>query len=299
MPLPDLPPVRGRLMPTESLAPFTWFRVGGPAEALFLPADAADLQAFLSALPASVPVTVLGVGSNVIVRDGGIPGVVIRLAGAGFGQITPQAGDQIIAAAGALDAMVARGAAAAGLAGLEFLVGIPGSIGGALRMNAGCYGREIKDVLVSARAVDRSGRLVALTHADFGFAYRTTTVPADLIFLDATFQASPLPEVEIRARMEEITQSREASQPIRERTGGSTFKNPPGDSAWKLIDRAGFRGVRRGGAMVSDKHCNFLINTGNATAAEIEALGEEVRSGVQEAFGVELHWEIKRIGTPA
>lgn len=292
----DLPPLRGRILIREALAPYTWFRVGGPAEALVLPADADDLAHFLAALDPAVPVLPLGVGSNVIIRDGGVPGVVIRLAGKAFGEIEPQPGARLKAGAGALDAQVARAAAKAGIAGLEFYVGVPGSIGGALTMNAGCYGRETKDVLVEAVALDRQGRMVKLSNADFGFSYRKNALPEGLIFLEATFQGEPADPAEIEAKMAEITRMRETSQPIREKTGGSTFKNPEGDSAWKLVDRAGFRGARRGAAMVSEKHCNFLINTGEASAADIEDLGEEVRAGVKEALGVDLQWEIKRIG---
>lgn len=292
----DLPPLRGRVLRGEALAPYTWFRVGGPAEALVLPADAEDLAQFLAALDPATPVLPLGVGSNVIVRDGGVPGVVIRLAGKPFGEIEPLPGARLKAGAGALDAQVARAAAKAGIAGLEFFVGVPGSVGGALTMNAGCYGRETKDVLIEAAAVDRQGRLLRLSNADFGFSYRKNALPEGLIFLEATFQGEPADPAQVEAKMAEITQMREASQPIREKTGGSTFKNPEGESAWRLIDRAGFRGARRGGAMVSEKHCNFLINDAAATAADIEDLGEEVRAGVKAALGVELHWEIKRLG---
>lgn len=297
----SLPPVRGQLLKGESLAPFTWFRVGGPADVLFLPADADDLAQFLAAIPAHVPVLPIGVGSNLIVRDGGVEGVVIRLAGRQFAQIEPLAGARLRAGAGALDAMVAKAAAKAGIAGLEFYAGIPGTIGGALTMNAGCYGRETTDVLVEAAALDRSGKRVTLTHADFGFTYRRNALPQGLIFLDATFQGSPDEPEAISARMNEITAQREASQPIREKTGGSTFKNPIGAdgvklSAWKLNDEAGMRGRRRGGAQVSEKHANFLINTGEATAADIEGLGEDVRAAVKARHGIDLEWEIKRVG---
>jgi UDP-N-acetylmuramate dehydrogenase len=291
-----LPPARGKLLRGEALAPYTWFRVGGPAEALFIPADEDDLATFLAALPASVPVLALGVGSNTIVRDAGVPGVVIRLAGRAFSAIEPLEGARIRAGAGVLDAALARAAARAGIAGLEFYVGVPGSIGGALTMNAGCYGAETKDVLVGARALDRAGRVVTLANADFGFAYRSNALGEDLIFLDATFQGHRGDPAEIEVRMTAITAQREASQPIREKTGGSTFRNPPGHSSWKLIDEAGMRGHRRGGAQVSEKHCNFLINTGAATAADIEGLGEEVRAAVKARSGVDLHWEIKRVG---
>ena len=297
----DLPPVRGQLLRNESLAPFTWFRVGGPADAVFLPADADDLAQFLAALPAKVPVTVIRVGSNLIVRDAGITGVVVRLAGRAWAQVEALDGVRIRAGAGALDSMVAKAAAKAGIAGLEFYVGVPGTIGGALTMNAGCYGSETKDVLVEATAVDRAGKRVTLTHADFGFTYRHNALPDGLIFLDATFQGTVDGPDAITARMAEITSRREASQPIREKTGGSTFKNPIGAdgeklSAWKLNDEAGMRGHRRGGAQVSELHANFLINTGDATAADIEGLGEDVRAAVKAKHGIELEWEIKRIG---
>ena len=296
-----LPPVRGQLLRGESLAPFTWFRVGGPADALFLPADEDDLSAFLRALPAEVPVTVLGVGSNVIVRDGGIGGVTIRLAGRAWAKVEPLEGARIRAGAGALDSMVAKGAAKAGVAGLEFYVGVPGTIGGALTMNAGCYGRETRDVLVEATVLTRAGERVVIALAQFGFTYRHNALPEGLIFLDATFQGTPDDPQAISARMAEITARREGSQPIREKTGGSTFKNPmlpSGEkgSAWKLVDEAGMRGHRRGDVQVSEKHANFLINTGDASAADIEGLGEDVRAAVKQKHGVQLEWEIKRIG---
>jgi len=297
----DFPPVRGQLLRGETLAPFTWFRVGGPADALFLPADADDLAQFLAALPAHVPVLPIGVGSNLIVRDGGVPGVVIRLAGRAFAQVEPLEGARIRAGAGALDSMLAKGAAKAGVSGLEFYVGVPGTIGGALTMNAGCYGRETRDVLVEATALDRSGKRLTLTNADFGFTYRHNALPDWLIFLDATFQGALDDPAAISARMAEITARREGSQPIREKTGGSTFKNPmlpSGEkgSAWRLVDEAGMRGHRRGGAQVSEKHANFLINTGDATAADIEGLGEDVRAAVKAKHDVDLEWEIKRVG---
>jgi UDP-N-acetylmuramate dehydrogenase len=303
MSLPDLPPVRGKLLRNEPLAPYTWFRVGGPADALFLPADEEDLAAFLRASPPGAAVFPMGVGSNLIVRDGGMPGVVIRLAGRAFGDVVIDTQKrQIIAGAGALDMQVARAAAKAGLGGLEFLVGIPGTVGGALTMNAGCYGRETKDVLVSARGYDRSGAPRVMDNHDFGFSYRRNAAPDDVIWVQAVFQGTPDDPAAVAARMAEITAKREAAQPIREKTGGSTFANPdpPGApnqrSSWKLIDEAGMRGARRGGAQVSEKHCNFLINTGDATAADIEGLGEEVRAKVLAHSGVDLHWEIKRVG---
>jgi UDP-N-acetylmuramate dehydrogenase len=297
----ELPPVRGRLLKGENLAPFTWFRVGGPADALFLPADADDLVAFLAAVPPSVPVLPIGVGSNLIVRDGGVAGIVIRLAGRAFAEIEPLEGARIRAGSGALDSMVAKGAARAGVAGLEFYVGVPGTIGGALTMNAGCYGRETKDVLVEATVVTRSGERVTVPASEFGFSYRHNALPSDLIFLDATFQGTRDDPAAIGARMAEITAQREATQPIREKTGGSTFKNPLAPngeklSAWMLVDEAGMRGHKRGGAQVSEKHANFLINTGEATAADIEGLGEDVRAAVKEKHGITLEWEIKRVG---
>ncbi|MEZ6022482.1 MAG: UDP-N-acetylmuramate dehydrogenase [Hyphomonadaceae bacterium] len=299
-----LPPVRGQLLKQESLAPFTWFRVGGPADVLFLPADEDDLGAFLSQLPSDVPVLPIGVGSNLIVRDGGVPGVVIRLAGRQWAEITPLGQARVKAGAGALDSMLAKGAAKAGVAGLEFYVGVPGTIGGALTMNAGCYGSETKDVLVEATALTRAGERVVIPAAEFGFTYRHNALPEGLIFLDATFQGTADDPDAITARMNEITARREGSQPIREKTGGSTFKNPmlpSGEkgSAWQLVDEAGMRGHRRGGAQVSEKHANFLINTGAATAADIEGLGEDVRAAVKAKHGVELQWEIKRVGRPS
>ena len=294
--LDRLPPVRGRLTENAPLAGITWFRVGGPAEVMFRPADLADLRAFLSAKPAEVPVTVIGVGSNLLVRDGGVPGVVIRL-GKGFAEIGAE-GSRIIAGAAALDLNVARVAAEAGIAGLEFLSGIPGTIGGALRMNAGAYGRELVDVVQSAEAVDAQGTVHRLDRQGLGLGYRHSGVPEDWIFVGAEIAGSPGERGAILARLAEIQAAREASQPIRSRTGGSTFANPPGQKAWELIDRAGCRGLAAGGAMVSEKHCNFLINTGAATAADLEGLGEEVRRRVFERSGVTLEWEIKRVGVP-
>jgi len=293
----DLPAVRGKLLRDEPLGPFTWFRVGGAAEVLFLPADHEDLRDFLAALPASVPVTALGVGSNVIIRDGGVEGVVIRLAGRAFGAVEADAATQrITAGSAALDANVARAAAKAGIAGLEFYAGIPGSVGGALTMNAGCYGAETKDVLVSAWGYDRSGARRELALADFGYTYRHSEAPADIIWVEATYQGSPDAAEAVQARIAEITARRETTQPIREKTGGSTFKNPPGHSSWKLVDEAGWRGKAYGGAMFSTLHSNFMINTGEATAADLEGLGETVRADVKAKTGIDLHWEIKRIG---
>lgn len=292
-----LPAVRGRLTAGANLGPLTWFRVGGPADVLFKPADRDDLMAFLAAKPADVPVTVLGVGSNVLVRDGGIPGVVIRLGGP-FAMITVD-GDVISAGAGALDLNVSLTARDAGLAGLEFLRGIPGTIGGGLRMNAGAYGAEMTNIVIDAEAVDGQGRLHRLTPAELGFTYRHSAVPADWIFIGCRLQGRRDDVAAIGARMDQIVASREATQPTRGRTGGSTFTNPPGQKAWSLIDQAGCRGLRRGDAVVSELHCNFLINEGTASAADIEALGETVREKVKAASGVTLDWEIKRLGRPA
>ncbi|HXT80055.1 MAG TPA: UDP-N-acetylmuramate dehydrogenase [Acetobacteraceae bacterium] len=292
-----LPPLRGRLQLNAPLAPTTWFRAGGAAEVLVRPADAEDLAQFLRALPLDVPVHVIGAGSNLIVRDGGLPGVTLRLA-RGFSAITAEAGG-LIAGAASLDVTVAEHAAAAGLAGLEFLCGIPGSIGGAVAMNAGAYGGELAGVLDWAEVVTRSGEQRRLSAADLAFAYRHSALPPGAVVVRARLRAVPGAPAIIAARMAEIRASREASQPIRARTGGSTFRNPDGMKAWELIDAAGCRGLTRGAAMVSDKHCNFLINTGAASAADIEGLGEEVRRRVHAATGVTLEWEIRRIGVPA
>ncbi len=293
----SLPPVRGKLLRDEPLGPFTWFRVGGAADVLFIPADADDLADFLKALDPAVPVTVLGVGSNVIIRDGGVAGVVIRLAGRPFAGITTD-GDTITAGAGALDAMVAKASARAGLAGLEFYAGIPGTIGGALTMNAGCYGSETKDILVSARGLTRAGQWVDYALADFGYTYRHSEAPADIIWIEATFRGTPDAPEAVAARIAEITSRREQTQPIREKTGGSTFKNPPGHSSWQLVDAAGWRGKPFGGAKFSELHSNFMINFNDATAADIEGLGNAVREDVQSKLNVNLEWEIKRIGRP-
>jgi len=290
----QLPPVRGRLTADAAIGKQTWFGVGGPAEVLFRPADLADLAAFLAALPPPIPVTVIGVGSNLLVRDGGIPGVVIRL-GRGFAAIEVEH-DQIRAGAAALDRIVAFAAADAGLGGLEFLSGIPGSIGGSLRMNAGAYGREMKDVLVSAIALHRTGEIHTVESRTMGLSYRHSDVDPNWVFVEARLRGASGDRAAIGCRLNEIRAAREAAQPVRARTGGSTFKNPPGDSAWRLIDAAGCRGLVRGGAMVSRLHTNFLINTGTATAADLEGLGEEVRRRVHDISGVLLEWEIERIG---
>jgi len=290
-----MPDLRGRLLANESLAPLTWFRVGGPAQVLFTPSDENDLAYFLKNLPQELPVYVVGVGSNLIVRDGGMPGIVVRLSPRGFGETAVQ-GDIVVAGAAALDRRVAETAAGANLAGLEFYFGIPGTIGGALRMNAGANGAETKDVLVEATGIDRNGTVHTFSNADMKFVYRNSGVDPSIVFTSARFRGVAAAPDAIRARMEEVQRHRETAQPIREKTGGSTFKNPPGNSAWKLIDAAGCRGLRVGGAQVSEMHCNFLINTGNATGHDIETLGETVRNRVKETSGIELHWEIKRIG---
>lgn len=292
-----LPPVRGALTPDAPIARITWFRVGGPAEMLFEPADRDDLARFLAALPRDIPVTTIGVGSNLLVRDGGIPGVTVRL-GRAFAGISIE-GDIVTAAGGAVDVTVARAARDSSLGGLEFLSGIPGTIGGAVRMNAGAYGREIKDVLVDATAIDRSGETHRVTATELQYSYRHSGAPADWIFVSANLQATTDNKDAITQRMAEIAAAREESQPIRTRTGGSTFKNPPGQKAWELIDAAGCRGLTRGGAQVSNVHCNFLINTGRASAADLEGLGEDVRRRVAESTGVTLEWEIQRIGVTA
>ena len=292
-----LPAVRGRLTAGAPLAGITWFRVGGAAEVMFRPADRDDLIDFLRQKPKEVPVTVIGVASNLLIRDGGVPGVVLRL-GRGFAEIRAE-GEEIVSGAGALDFNIATAARIAGIGGLEFLCGVPGTLGGGLRMNAGAYGREIKDVLVEAEALDGYGNLHRLAPEDFGFRYRGSEIPEDWIFLSARLRGHADDSEVIARRMSEIQNTRAESQPIRTRTGGSTFKNPEGAKAWELIDKAGCRGLKRGGAMVSEKHCNFLINTGNASAADIESLGEEVRKRVREASGIELQWEIRRIGETA
>ena len=293
-----LPQLRGRLLANEPLAPLTWFRVGGAAQALFMPEDESDLAYLLANLPRDIPVTVIGLGSNLIVRDGGVAGVVIRL-GRGFGETKIEAGNRVRSGTAVPDLRVAKVAQDAGIAGLAFYRGIPGAIGGALRMNGGAYGRETKDVLIDARGVDRAGKVRTYTNAEMGFTYRHCGVPDDVIFTAALFEGSAGDRAAIAAEMDEITSKRETTQPVKSRTGGSTFKNPPGHKAWQLIDAAGCRGLIVGGAQVSELHCNFLINLGSATAADIESLGETVRKRVKENSGVELEWEIKRIGVPA
>jgi UDP-N-acetylmuramate dehydrogenase len=305
--LARLPRARGALTPMRRLDELTWLRVGGPAEVLFQPEDEADLSAFLAALAPDVPVTVIGVGSNLIVRDGGVPGVVIRL-GRGFNAVRREGGTGLRAGAAVLDSHLAKAAATYGIAGFEFLRGVPGAIGGALRMNAGCYGAYVADVFTGATAIDRAGHRIALSPADMAFGYRDCGLPDDLIFVEATFEGRPDAPDAILARMDALMKKRAETQPVRERTAGSTFRNPAGHSstgraddahdmkAWTLIDRAGCRGLTLGGAQMSPMHPNFLVNTGGATAAELENLGEIVCSKVLETTGVRLQWEVKRIG---
>ncbi len=296
-----LPTVRGKLSADVTLAPYTWLRVGGPADVLFIPKDEADLALFLSSTPDDIPVQILGVASNTLVRDGGVRGVTIRL-GPAFAKIEID-GTLVSAGAAALDNKVAKTAAKAGISGLEFFAGIPGTIGGALRMNAGCYGAETKDVLRSVVAIDRRGRRQEMSLEDLQYSYRHSGAPSDLIYTQAVFEGLMDKSADIEARIADITARREESQPIKEKTGGSTFKNPDPDQsggrgAWKVIDAAGGRGFRVGGAQMSEKHCNFIINTGEATAADLENLGETIRAMVKKSEGVDLEWEIKRIGDP-
>jgi UDP-N-acetylmuramate dehydrogenase len=293
-----MPDLRGRLLANQPLAELTWFRVGGAAQLLFMPEDESDLAYFLAHLSPDIPVTVIGLGSNLIVRDAGVPGVVIRL-GRGFNAVEVEPDARVRAGAAVPDVKVARAAQEAAIAGLAFYRGIPGAVGGALRMNGGAYGRETKDVLIEARGVDRAGRARVWSNADLHYTYRHCGAPEDVIFTQGLYQGSPGDAAAIEQEMEQITQSREATQPIKSRTGGSTFKNPPGHKAWQLIDAAGCRGLQIGGAQVSPMHCNFLINLGGATAADIETLGETVRQRVQANSGVLLEWEIKRIGLAA
>jgi UDP-N-acetylmuramate dehydrogenase len=292
-----LPRLRGRLSANTMMADVTWFRVGGPAQVLFSPADEADLAYFLGNIPPPLPVTVVGLGSNLLVRDGGVAGIVIRL-GRGFFAVQPEPEHCIRVGAAVPDAKLARAAADAGIAGLAFYRGIPGSVGGALRMNAGAHGTETADVLLEARAVDREGNIHVLAASDMGYSYRHCELPDDWIFTQALYRGSAGEPAEILKQMGEVADYREAHQPVRERTGGSTFKNPPGASAWKLIDAAGCRGLRVGGAKVSEMHCNFLINVGEASGEDIERLGETVRARVAASSGIKLEWEIIRLGAP-
>jgi UDP-N-acetylmuramate dehydrogenase len=289
-----LPPVRGRIQFDAALGPSTWFRVGGAAEILLRPADAEDLSSFLQAMPLDLPVTPIGAASNLIVRDGGVAGVVIRLS-RGFGEVSVEA-DGVVAGGAALDSVVAEHAAAAGLGGLEFLSGIPGAVGGAVAMNAGAYGGDVASVLDWAEIVTRQGRFLRLAGSEIGFGYRNSGLPPESVVVRARFLARPGEAAVIAARMAEIRAGREATQPTRARTGGSTFRNPPDAKAWELIDAAGCRGLSRGAAQVSEKHCNFLLNTGGASSADLEGLGEEVRRRVHAQSGIVLDWEIKRIG---
>jgi UDP-N-acetylmuramate dehydrogenase len=293
-----LPELRGKLMQGIALADYTWFRVGGPAEVLYTPADEEDLAYFMKNTPAEVPVAVIGLGSNLLVRDGGIAGVVIRL-GRGFGDIQIEGESRLRSGAAVPDVKVARAAAEARISGLSFYRGIPGCVGGALRMNGGAHGRETCEVVVEARAVDRQGNLHVLPVAELHYVYRHCGAPEDFVFTEALFQGQPGEPDKILAEMDEIAAYREEVQPIKSRTGGSTFKNPPGNKAWKLIDVAGCRGLRVGGAHVSEMHCNFLINEGTATGADLEELGETVRARVKATSGIELEWEIKRLGVPS
>ncbi len=292
-----LPSVRGRMTADAPIAAYTWFRVGGRADALFVPADETDLMSFLAEKPSDVPLLMLGVGSNLLVRDGGFRGVVVRLSRA-FAQIDID-GTHVKAGAMALDYNVAKACREAGVSGFEFLAGVPGTIGGGLRMNAGAYGRELRDVVTGIRALADNGDALDLTPEDWAPHYRGCATPEGWIFVSATMEGHPGRRADIAASILSIQEAREDTQPIRMRTGGSTFKNTGGRKAWQLVDQAGCRGLHQGGAMVSEKHCNFLINTGNATAADIEGLGEEVRRRVRETTGVELQWEIRRVGEPA
>lgn len=292
------PQVRGRLTPQAPLAPLVWFKSGGPAESLFEPADVADLQAFLRDLDPTTPVMALGLGSNLIVRDGGVPGVVVRL-GKPFAKVSGLDEVTLECGGGASGILVSSSARDAGIGGIEFLRSIPGTVGGFVRMNGGAYGREVKDILVEAQVVLRSGELVTLANADLGYTYRHSTLPDGAIVVSATFRGEPAEPAAIQAEMDRIAASREASQPLRSKTGGSTFKNPLPKKAWEVIDAANCRGLTVGDAQVSEKHCNFLLNLGTATSADIEALGEEVRNRVRQHSGTELEWEIQRVGVKA
>lgn len=291
-----VPDIRGRLSENADLSTITWFRVGGPAEALFMPADEADLANVLSALDEDIPVMVLGLGSNLLVRDGGIPGLVIRMSGRGFGQIEVSENNTIQVGTAVPDVRLAKAAGEAGIAGFSFYRGIPGCVGGALRMNAGAHGGETKDILVEAHAIDRQGNRHVLSNADLGYAYRHCSAPKDFIFTKAVYRGTPGKPADLIVEMDEVARYREEVQPVKERTGGSTFKNPPGHSAWRVIDEAGFRGHRVGGAQMSPKHCNFMINVDGATGHDLETLGETVRAGVMAHSGIQLEWEIKRLG---
>jgi UDP-N-acetylmuramate dehydrogenase len=296
--LSAMPGVRGKLTPDAPLAPLVWFKSGGAAQWLFEPADADDLAAFLTALDPAMPVMALGLGSNLIVRDGGVPGVVVRL-GKVFAQVERADAMTLRCGGGASGILVSSTARDAGIAGLEFLRSIPGTVGGFVRMNGGAYGRETKDILIEAEVILRSGERLTLPVGDLSYTYRHSELPEGAIVVAALFRGIPGEPAAIQAEMDRIAAAREASQPLRSKTGGSTFKNPPGEKAWELVDRAGCRGLTAGGAQVSEKHTNFLINTGTATSADIESLGEEVRARVQAQSGVELEWEIQRVGRPS
>ncbi|KFJ55496.1 UDP-N-acetylenolpyruvoylglucosamine reductase [Brucella neotomae 5K33] len=288
--------LRGRLTPDTGMDKITWFRAGGPAQVLFQPSDEEDLSAFLKAVPEEIPLLVVGIGSNLLVRDGGVPGFVVRLSAKGFGEVEQVCDTQLRAGAAAPDKRVAAAALEAGLAGFHFYHGIPGGIGGALRMNAGANGVETRERVVEVRALDRKGEVHVLSNADMGYAYRHSSASPDLIFTSVLFEGVPGERDDIRRAMDEVQHHRETVQPVREKTGGSTFKNPEGTSAWKEIDKAGCRGLRVGGAQMSEMHCNFMINTGNAAGHDLETLGETVRARVFENSGIRLHWEIKRLG---
>lgn len=291
-----VPDIRGSLTENADLSKITWFRVGGPAEALFMPADEADLAAVLAALDENIPVLVLGLGSNLLVRDGGIPGLVIRMSGRGFGQIEVAANNTINVGTAVPDVRLAKAAGEAGISGFSFYRGIPGCVGGALRMNAGAHGGETKDILVEAHALDRQGNRHVLSNEELGYAYRHCSAPKDYIFTKAVYRGAAGDPAVLLEEMEEVARYREDVQPVKERTGGSTFKNPPGHSAWRVIDDAGFRGHRVGGAQMSEKHCNFMINVDGASGHDLETLGETVRAAVLKNSGIELEWEIKRLG---
>lgn len=288
--------LRGRLTPDAGMDKITWFRAGGPAQVLFQPADEEDLSTFLKAVPEEIPILVVGIGSNLLVRDGGVPGFVVRLSAKGFGEVEQVSDTQLRAGAATPDKRVAAAALEAGLAGFHFYHGIPGGIGGALRMNAGANGVETRERVVEVRALDRKGEAHVLSNADMGYAYRHSSASSDLIFTSVLFEGSPDEREAIKLAMDEVQHHRETVQPVREKTGGSTFKNPEGTSAWKEIDKAGCRGLRVGGAQMSEMHCNFMINTGAATGHDLETLGETVRAKVFENSGIRLHWEIKRLG---
>ncbi|MBB3217982.1 UDP-N-acetylmuramate dehydrogenase [Ochrobactrum sp. RC6B] len=288
--------LRGRLTADAGMDKITWFRAGGPAQVLFQPADEEDLSAFLKAVPEEIPILVVGIGSNLLVRDGGVPGFVVRLSAKGFGEVEQVSDTQLRAGAATPDKRVAAAALDAGLAGFHFYHGIPGGIGGALRMNAGANGVETRERVVEVRALDRNGEVQVLSNADMGYAYRQSSASPGLIFTSVLFEGIAGERDAIRQAMDEVQHHRETVQPVREKTGGSTFKNPEGTSAWKEIDKAGCRGLRVGGAQMSEMHCNFMINTGTATGHDLETLGETVRARVFENSGIRLHWEIKRLG---